>query len=487
MKVISIDIGATSGRVMVVEENNSRLTYREINRFDNRIYEKDNTLYWDFLLLIDNIKEGIQMALSKEDDIESIGIDTWAVDYGVIDKEGSLIEDPLCYRDTHTFEKQKEVLARIPFKTIYSKVGIQNLHFNTIYQLYKDDRLKEGNRILLIPDLISYFLTGSIRMEETNASTTSLYDFRNKRMDPELLNALDIPSDIFPPLIFPGEEYGELKEEYYPKGYKGKKVKVLAVATHDTASAVLGTNGEGQFAYLSSGTWSLLGTELKDRILSEESRKADFTNEIGFDSTVRYLKNTMGMFLINEVRNDFRKKGTEIKVSDIKRHVDESEDIDSYLDTNDPVFETPGDMICKIDRYLEKTHQTKPKDKGQYLRLIYQSMALSYRKLVDTLEYLTKHKVDKLIIVGGGNQAVVLNQYTANSLNREVKTGPIEATVIGNAVCQFIHHKVFKDIVEARKAISESTEGKYYLPKDSELWNRKYERFLTIINGGNNK
>lgn len=482
MKVIAIDIGATSGRVMTVEENDGKISYEENNRFLNRIYEEDDTLYWDFNLLFNNIKEGIKLALEKNPDIQSIGIDTWAVDYGVIDKKGNLISNPICYRDTHTFEKQKEVLSIIPFDQLYKQVGIQNLHFNTIYQLYKDDRLKEADKILMIPDLIAYFLTGSMRLEETNASTTSLYDFKNKRMNDWILNKLNIPNSIFPKVIFPNESYGKLKEEYYPNNYQGNKIDVLAVCTHDTASAVLGTDGFSKFAYLSSGTWSLLGTELKEPRYNEESMKANFTNEVGYNSTIRYLKNTMGMFLINELRNDFKKLGKEIPVSKIKEYVDLSSDIDSYLDTNNPCFETPNNMLAKVDAYLEKTKQIMPENEKQYLRLIYQSMALSYRYLVDKLEELTGNKIDSLIIVGGGNQAVVLNQFTANALNRKVVTGPIEATVVGNAIAQFMHFKVFKDVEEARRTIFNSTKTDIYLPEDDTLWEKKYKKFIQIIN-----
>ena len=481
MKVIAIDIGATSGRVMTVKEEGGKISYEENNRFLNRIYEENDTLYWDFELLFNNIKEGIKLALEKNPDIRSIGIDTWAVDYGVIDKEGKLISNPICYRDTHTFKKQKEVLSIIPFEELYKKVGIQNLHFNTIYQLYKDERLKSADKILMIPDLIAYYLTGSMRLEETNASTTSLYDFKNKKIDEEILSKLNIPSSIFPSIIYPNESYGDLKDEYYPENYHGNKIEVLAVCTHDTASAVLGTDGFDKFAYLSSGTWSLLGTELKEPRYNKECMEANFTNEIGYNSTVRYLKNTMGMFLINELRDDFKKNGKEIPVSKIKEYVDSSSDIDSYLDTNAPCFETPGDMKNKIDKYLEMTGQTKPVDEKQYLRLVYQSMALSYRYLVDKLEELTGDKIDSLIIVGGGNQAVVLNQFTANALSRKVVTGPIEATVVGNATAQFLHHSIFKDVNEARKAIYNSTKSDVYFPMNDTLWEKKYKKFIQVI------
>lgn len=481
MKVISIDIGATSGRVMTVKLEAGIITYEENARFDNHLIEEDGYLYWDYPLLISNIRKGVKEALRKNPDCASLSIDTWAVDYGVISKDGKLKSNPLCYRDTHTFEKQKEVLSIVPFEKIYSKVGIQNLHFNTIYQLYKDERIQDGDKILMIPDLIAYDLTGSMRLEETNASTTSLYDSKRKCMDPELLSSLQIPESIFPEIILPGEEYGMLKKDCYPEGYQGKEIPVLACCSHDTASAVLGTDGFGDFAYLSSGTWSLLGTELKSPVLSEESREFNFTNEIGYGTIVRYLKNTMGMFLINETRNEFAQQGKKIPVSKILEYVNESEDIDSYLDVNDPLFETPSHMIEKIDSYLEKTGQEKPVDEKQYLRLIYQSMALSYRMLVENLEKVTDHHVKSLIIVGGGNQAVVLNQFTANALKRKVVTGPVEATVIGNSLVQFLHFGQFASVDEARKAVYDSTVSQEYLPENGELWDRKYERFRKVI------
>lgn len=477
MKVISIDIGATSGRVMTVIEREGILTYEENLRFSNRIIKEENTLYWDFPLLLSSIRLGIQKALTKHHDIKSISIDTWGVDYGILSSEGKLKGNPICYRDEHSYQKQKELLSLFPFEKIYQKVGIQNLHFNTIYQLYKDERIKKGDKILLIPDLIAYFLTGEMRMEETNASTTSLYDGQKKKMDEELLSLLSLDSSYFPKMIFPKESYGYLKKEWYPEGYSKEEIEVVACCSHDTASAVLGTDGFDDFAYLSSGTWSLLGTELDSPILSEESRKANFTNEIGYGGKIRYLKNTMGMFLINEARKEFKERGCEIPVFKIKECVESSKDIDSFLDVDDPSFETPGGMIEKIEDYLKKTNQDLPKNSGQYLRIIYQSMALSYREKMDDLERLVGHKLSTLIIVGGGNQASVLNQFTADALKRKVITGPIEATILGNALAQLLRYGVYQNVDQGRKAIEKSIASETYLPLEEEKWNQKYEKY----------
>lgn len=484
MKVISIDIGATSGRVMVVKYENNIIRYEEMHRFDNKTYLKDETLYWDFNLLINNIIDGIKISLNKYDDIKSIGIDTWGVDYGVIDNDGNLVGDPICYRDTHTYLKQQEVLKIIPFEELYKHVGIQNMHFNTIYQLYKDERLKEGNIILMIPDLIAYYLTDEKYLELTNASTTSLYNFKKKEIDKEILEKLNIPSSIFPKMIYPKDVYGELKKEIYPDNYKGNKIEVIAVCSHDTASSVLGMDGFDHFAYLSSGTWSLIGTELDSPLYNEESIKANFTNEIGYDFSIRYLKNTMGMFLINETRKDFKQKGIDIPVCKIKDYVLEAKDIPSYLDTNDASFETPGDMIQKINQYLIKTNQTLPSNEKEYLRLIYKSMALSYKNLIIKLERLINHPIDSLLIGGGGNQASILNQFSANALNKIVKTGPIESTVMGNGICQFLHYGVFKNVIEARKVIEKSINTQTYYPCDIKAWENEYQNFLKVTKIG---
>lgn len=484
MKVISIDIGATSGRVMVVKYENNIINYEEMHRFDNKTYLKDETLYWDFNLLINNIIDGIKISLNKYDDIKSIGIDTWGVDYGVIDKDGNLVGDPICYRDTHTYLKQQEVLKIIPFEELYKHVGIQNMHFNTIYQLYKDERIKEGNTILMIPDLIAYYLTGKKYLELTNASTTSLYNFKKKEIDKEILDKLNIPSSLFPKMIYPKEAYGELKKEIYPDNYKGNKIEVIAVCSHDTASSVLGMDGFDHFAYLSSGTWSLIGTELDSPLYNEESIKANFTNEIGYDFSIRYLKNTMGMFLINETRKDFKKKGIDIPVCKIKDCVLEAKDIPSYLDTNDASFETPGDMIYKINQYLIKTNQVLPSNEKEYLRLIYKSMALSYKNLIIKLERLINHPIDSLLIGGGGNQASILNQFSANALNKTVKTGPIESTIMGNGICQFLHYGIFENVIEARKVIEKSINTQTYYPCDVKAWENEYQNFLKVTKIG---
>ncbi len=483
MKCIAVDIGATSGRVMTVTYENGTFSYREDKRFVNRIYEKEGILRWDFSLLFDNIVSGIHEALKKSQDIVSIGIDTWAVDYGMLDKEGRLLEDPVCYRDTHSFESQKKLQERIPFSEIYAIAGIQDLHFNTIYQLYgRRKELEKADRILMIPDLIAYFLGGEKRIEYTNLSTTSLFDPRKQEISARLLEAIGIKKDIFPEIIHPGESYGVLSRTLFPE--LERDIPILAVPTHDTASAVLGTDGFDDFAYLSSGTWSLLGTELKEPIITKESMKANFTNELGYDHTVRFLKNTMGMFIANELRKNFLDMEEPIPVEEIVPLVEESKDVDCFIDPDDPLFETPGDMIYKVDSYLERTRQERLRGRGEYLRVIYQSMAINYGLVLDNLMRIGGRKFDSLIIVGGGNQAEILNRYAACATGARVETGPIEATVLGNALAQFIANGAIADKEEGRRRLKDSIAVRTYMPQDLKTWARKKERFIQTTGKG---
>jgi rhamnulokinase len=477
MKVISIDLGATSGRVMTVSYDGMKFSYAENARFANRTYlDKDNILRWDFSYLIRNVIDGVKKALEESPDAKSISIDTWAVDYGLI-KDGKLLSDPMCYRDVHSFDSQKDILARMPFEEIYRRVGIQNLHFNTIYQLAFDrENVMKADCLLMIPDLIAYYLTGEMRIELTNASTTSLYSFRDGCFDKELLKLIGIDEKVFPEMIVPGEKYGMLK-----KDISSLDIPVVACPSHDTASAVLGASGKGTFAYISSGTWSLIGTELSEVNVSEKGFKANFTNEVGYANTIRYLKNTMGMFLINEVRNDYQRKGKEIKVAEIVSLIKDSKDIHSYLDVDSPCFEAPGNMIGKVMTYLEETKQDKPENPGEMFRMIYKSMALRYRVILSSLEDIIGKKFSSIIVVGGGNQASYLNQAVADACKIKVITGASEATVMGNALSQFIALGAIKDVSEGREKILSSFPSETFDPVDSAYYDMEMQGYEKII------
>ncbi len=478
MKVIAVDIGATSGRVMTVTCANSKISYLENHRFPNSLIEKEGRLFWDFEALINHIIKGIHIALQADDEIQALSIDTWAVDFGLLDREGNLLSLPLAYRDTHSFETQKELLNQFSFEKLYSITGIQNLHFNTIYQLYRYPLVKEADKILMIPDLIAYRLTGKMRLERTNLSTTALYNPQKRKISEELLELIGVRKEQFPEIIDPGEAYGDLNKDLFPE--LKRDIKVIACASHDTASAVLGANIEEDDAYLSSGTWSLLGMELKDPIITKESREKNFTNEVGYQHTIRFLKNTMGMFLINEVRNDFKKDGLIIQPGEIISYIEKRKGETIYLDLDDSSFETPGNMRKKIEEYARKTDQKPIVDPGDYFHSIYLSMAIKYRMLIENLEKITQRKIHRFLIVGGGNQAVVLNQYTANMLNRDVIIGSEEATILGNALAQFIALKQIEDVKEGRKIITNSLPHREYHPQDIDLFQKEYEQYQKI-------
>lgn len=485
MKTLAIDIGASSGRCMMVEYKDSQLTYQEVVRFKNGIIINEEHLYWDIRTLFHEICAGIKKAFTLYPDIESVGIDTWGVDYGLINKEGRLVGNPYCYRDKRTDISSKEVLEVVSFEEIYNETGIQFLRFNTIFQLYYDCKYRKQvidntDKLLLIPDLLAYLLTGEKRIEVTNLSTTSLYNPKTKQLSKTLLTKLNIPERLFPKIIQPGETYGNIMKNFLPENIN-RDIPLIAVCTHDTGSAVLGTNGDKNFLYISSGTWSLIGTELNSPKIDKDAENFNFTNEVGYDNSIRFLKNTMGMFILNQLRDEWKKKDVEIVEDKISKMALDTPDIEKYLDPDHPLFELPGNMIFKVRRYINETGQSEPTFKGQWIRMIYQSMALKYRYNLEKLEKLTDKKFDEIIIVGGGNKAELLNQDTANACGIKVKIGPVESTVLGNAICQLIAMHQISNVKEARRIINRSIKEKIYLPENPELWDKKYEVFKRIV------
>jgi len=480
MKVITIDLGATSGRIMVVDHHDHSFSYKEVSRFSNYLVKNRNSLRWDVDLILKNISKGLRKAFKEDKDISSVGIDTWGVDYALLDNKDKIITKPYCYRDPRSLKGVKNVLSLISYENIYKITGIQYLHFNTIFQLASEpkSRIEKTSSILLIPDLIAFYLTGEKRCELTDLSTTSLYDQHKKDLSSELLKIIGVRKDQFGKLIYPKENYGNLKKEYMPDGYK--IIPVIATPSHDTASAVLGVNGTNRFLYISSGTWSLEGVELTKPLISPDSYKLNFTNEIGYEHSIRFLKNTMGMFLLDNIRKEWKKQNREVSLADLKSVASASIDIDSYIDVDSPEFETPDNPIQKVETYLRKTSQEIPFFQGQWIKMIYQSMALKYRQISENIQKLSLKDIDEIIIVGGGNQASLLNQYTANALNRIVKTGAKEATVLGNASSQLISLKDISSIKEARNDISNSVHSEIYYPSNSEEWNQKYQTYLKI-------
>lgn len=485
MKILAVDLGATSGRTIVVDYSNNKLSYEETSRFKHEIISKEGMLYWDIDLISKKVIEGIETSLKKFPDIASIGIDTWGVDYVYVNDISKDVSDAISYRDNRVDQSVQEVHQMIKFEDLYKKTGIQFQKFNTIYQLHNDAKIRErllskNSRFLMIPSYLSYLLTGEKYLELTNVSTTGFLDIKSKTISQELLTKIGIQNNIFPNVLKPGELCGYLKSQY-----SNKHIPVYMVCSHDTASAVLGTPLTKTSIFISSGTWSLVGVELHKPIVTPEAYHHNFTNELGYDGTVDFLKNTMGMFAINELIKDYGRNNEVIEVSKIASFIDGSPKYEGFVDFDDDLFFQPKNMIFKINQYLKMTHQSTPIFKGQVFDCAYQSLALKCALIVDEIKEVTGKEYNKVVIAGGGSQAEILNQYIANATGLTVVTGPSEATVIGNAIVQFISNKQFVSMEEARKVVSNSFASKTYYPKNPEEWKEKLNKYKEIINKEN--
>ena len=481
MKVLCLDIGASSGRFIVANYENLHFSIDEVYRFPNGMEkDKNGHLIWNFEKLLKEIKVGLKLSLTKHKDISSLGIDTWGVDYGVLDSSGKLINNPFAYRDYRCDDAMQKLLMKVEYKTIYEKSGIQKLPFNTIFQLYDDSvNKRELSKILLIPDLIAYFLTGKQFVELTNLSTTSLYNPIDKSIDGELLNLAMVDKKIFPELIFPGDEIGYLKDEIV-KELDVYKIRVIATASHDSASAIASIPLKENCCYISSGTWSLLGVELKEPIINEISYKNNFTNEIGYNHSIRFLRNIMGLFIIQEYRKSLIQRGINVTFKEMLESAKAIKNNEVFINIDDPLFNTPFDMENKLITYLKNTKQKYDLSVGEMCLAIYESMAFKYFEEFKKLVEITKQEYKELVIVGGGSNVDLLNQLTSNILNIDVVEGEKEATVYGNALIQFIKLNEFKDLNEARAYLKKDHSYMVYHPQNHDFYLKKYSQYKEI-------
>ena len=484
-KVLSFDFGASSGRAMLGIYENGKIEMKEIHRFSNDPVFVTGTMYWDVLRLLFEIKQGITKA-QNEGGFDAIGIDTWGVDFGMLDKNGKLISNPVHYRDTRTDGMYEETEKIISQTDLYARTGIQSMRFNTIYQLMalklkEPHLLEQTEKILLTPDLLAYLLTGEIKEEVSIASTSNLLNPTTKNWDFELIDMLGLPKDIFAPIIKSGEIYGYLSDEICEE-LGCKKVPVIAVACHDTASAVAATpSSTDDFVYISCGTWSLFGIENKSPILSKEAAKANFTNEVGFNNTTRFLKNIIGLWLIQESRRQWRREGIEVGFDVLEKEALESEPFKCFIDVDAPVFEVAGNLPKRVCEYCEKTGQYVPKNRGEIMRCIYQSLAMKYKYTFNSLESLANRKYECINILGGGIKDKLLCQMTSDACAVKVLAGPTEATVMGNIAVALYALGEIDDSKNIRKIVSNSTELKVYEPHGSEAWEEAYQRYLEVV------
>lgn len=472
VNVIAVDLGAESGRVTRVAFDGENLHLDEIHRFPNIPVQVRGTLHWDALRLWDEIAAGIEKARSG---IAGIGIDAWGVDFALLDRDGRLVGNPVHYRDGRTDGMFDWVFAHVPRREVFERTGVQFMIINTLFQLASmvasdSAQLRAAATYLSIPDLFTYWLTGEKLCEFTHATTTQFYNPRAGDWDRQMLAQVGVPTSMFGAIVQPGTRVG---------AYQG--VPVFAPATHDTGSAVVAVPTTTQdYAYLSSGTWSLIGLEIDSPVINDESYAANVTNEGGVNGTFRLLKNVMGLWIAQQCRATWRAQGEDYSYDDLTRLANDAEPFRSLIDPDDSAFLPPGDMPTRIREFCQRTRQPVPETVGQVMRAVYESLALKYRLCIDNMIALSGRKVDRLHIIGGGTQNRLLCQMTTDALGRLVIAGPVEATALGNAIVQLIALGEIGSVAQAREIVSRSATLKRYEPEQSPAWEEAYQRFITL-------
>lgn len=484
-RVLAFDFGASSGRAIIGCFDGDKITLEEVHRFSNDPVSVGGTVYWDVLRLFYEIKQGIIKA-KIAGGFDSIGIDTWGVDFGLIDSEGKLMENPVHYRDARTVGLVDEAFKTMPKEKLYGITGIQFMELNTLFQLislkkYRPWMLERANKMLFMPDLFGYMLTGKMCAEYSIASTSQLIDLDKKTWSKEILDAFGIKDSVFAPLVQPGTVLGELSKEVCEE-CGVDPVPVISVCGHDTQSAITSVPCEdGDFAFLSSGTWSLFGTELDKPIVNETSMNINITNEGGFDGSTGFLKNIIGLWLIQESRRQWKREGKEYSYADLEKLALAAEPFKCFIDPDAPEFVPHGNIPERVREFCRKTGQYVPETVGEIMRCIYESLAMKYRLTFEKLRECTERDYPVIHVIGGGTKDGLLCQMTANSCDRTVKAGPIEATVMGNVAVQLMSDGSVENIGQARKIVADSSELKTFEPKDTDKWAGAYEDFLKII------
>lgn len=469
-KVLAFDFGASSGRAILATYNGDNFSYKEIHRFENVPISLNNTLHWDFDNLMKNIHEGVQ----KAGEFDSLAFDTWGVDYGLLDEQGELIENPFHYRDARTEGMVEKAFNTMTACEIYAQTGNQIMNINTLFQLLAADCSK-AKTLLFMPDLFAYMLCGKAVCEVSIASTSQMLNPTTKKLSDEVLAKFNINKSLFAPIVKSGTVIGTYKN-----------AKVIAACGHDTQCAVaaLPTNAEN-VAFLSCGTWSLLGTELREPILSEASMKSALSNEIGANGKINYLKNIIGLWLIQESRREWQRQGKAYSYADLERLALAEKPLQCFIDPDAKEFASLGDIPSRVQEYCKKTNQYVPQTVGEIMRCIYESLALKYSYAMKQLSAQSQKSFDALHILGGGTKDKLLCQMTANACHIKVVAGPIEATALGNIIIQLIALGDLQNIEQGRNLIQKSEALLSYIPSEDAEWTQANEKFEIIINGGN--
>lgn len=466
---LAFDFGASSGRMILSKFENGKIELEELHRFANEPVRIGKYFYWDTFRLYHELKTGLKKAAARKIPISSLAIDTWGVDYGLIDKQGNLIGNPVNYRDDRTIGVIDEVDAVVPLEELYASTGIQFMNFNTVFQFYADKKMRpeiynKADKFLMMPDLFNYFLTGKMYNEYTNASTGQLLDAKKRTWDIELLKRIGIRTDLFCDMIQPGTIVGDLIDEVV-KETGLEHVKVIAVGSHDTASAVAGTPFEEEHAaFLSCGTWSLLGMEMDEPVLTKESFDYNYTNEGGVEGKIRLLKNINGLWIMQNLRRNWCEFEEQVSFPDIIKAAREAENKTFTIDPNDARFTAPYNMMKEVIAYCEESSQGTPKGLGEIAMAIYNGLTKEYATTVQNLEVITGNKIPCINMVGGGIQDQLLCELTAKATGKRVVAGPIEGSVLGNVMMQLKTLGVIASLEEGRKVIKNSFEQKIYEP-----------------------
>ncbi len=466
----AVDLGASSGRVMIGRAGPRTLELREVHRFANEPVVLPDGLHWDVLGLYREIVNGLRACGHEAGQVRGIGVDSWGVDYGLLDETGSLIGAPFHYRDRRTAAAVPAVHAVVPFERLYARTGTQFQPFNTVYQLTAEGgtpRFAAARTVLLIPDLIGYWLSGTVAAEETNASTTGVFDIGRRSWATDMLDELGLPRGIFPSTTRPGQVVGPLRPDVVAEAGLTKAPELAHVGSHDTASAVVGVPAEGpDFAYIACGTWALVGVELERPILTEASRAANFTNELGVDGRIRYLRNVMGLWLLQESLRTWEHAGVPSDLAGLLAAAAEVPSGGPQFDVDDAVFLPPGDMPARISQAVRQAGGAPPADRASLVRCIIDSLAAAFARTVHESEALTGRPVEVVHLVGGGSRNTLLCQSTADACGRPVVAGPVEATALGNILVQArAHGLVHGDLATLRALVRETAPLRRFEPR----------------------
>ena len=482
---LAFDLGATSGRSILGTVANGKVEIKELTRFPNAVTELHGKYYWNLMGLYQALREGL-VACNKEGIVpESIGIDTWGVDVVPIGEDGSILSMPRAYRDPYTVGMPERFFEKVSREKVYEKTGIQIMNFNTLYQIFAGMEtdyvpMKQAKYLLFMPDALAYMLTGEKVCEYTISSTSQILDPRTKDFDKELLEAAGVDASVFSKPVFPGTVVGTLTDALAQYSRLGK-VNVVSVAGHDTASAVAAVPAlDENFAYLSSGTWSLMGIESKEPVITPETYELNYTNEGGVEGTTRFLKNICGMWILEQCRKEWTLSGKDYGYPEIVEMAMSATPFKSFIQPDDPSFANPPSMLEAIDAFCERTGQEKPENDAQVIRLIFESLALRYRQVLEDLDRIATHPIERLHIIGGGSKNRLLNQLTANAIGRKVIAGPSEATAIGNVMIQAMAAGVVSSLQEMRSIIHASVETEEFAPELVAEWEEAYQKFVTL-------